>query len=319
MHNPSPKPLNIVFAGTPEFAAHYLQVLLKSEHNVVAVYTQPDRPAGRGKKLTPSPVKQKALEHGLTVEQPLSLKSEEQQQRLANYQADIMIVVAYGLLLPQAVLDTPTHGCLNVHASLLPRWRGAAPIQRAVEAGDTATGITIMQMDQGLDTGDMLLKAHCDITPDETSRTLHDKLMYLGEPALLEVLLQIQQARLTPEKQNDQQACYADKISKEEAHINWQQSAKTIAQKIRAFNPFPVAYSFFDTQRIKIYEADVIDVDEKKLPGEIIACDAEKLIVACGDAALTIKTLQIPNKKSMSFTVLQNGHPEFFKTGNVFQ
>lgn len=318
-----PDPLKILFAGTPDFAAHYLQVLLDSEHEVIAVYTQPDRPAGRGKKLTPSPVKKLALANNLSVEQPVSLKGEEDQQQLASYRADVMVVVAYGLLLPQAVLDIPAHGCLNVHASILPRWRGAAPIQRAIEAGDQTTGVTIMQMDKGLDTGDMLAKVFCDITDDETTLTLHDKLMHLGEPALLDVLQQIQKGDLSPQKQDDKDACYAEKITKEEAQINWQDSIENITQKIRAFNPFPVAYSFYNEQRIKIYAAKIFENNQKniseKAPGEIISSEEDVLIVACDNGAIAIKTLQIPNKKALSFKELKNGHADFFKAGNIFQ
>lgn len=316
------QPLRIVFAGTPHFAAHHLQALIDSPHEIVAVYTQPDRPAGRGKKLTPSPVKALALEHGLTVEQPPSLKDTSAQQQLATYQADVMVVVAYGLLLPQAVLDMPNYGCLNVHGSLLPRWRGAAPIQRAVESGDGQTGITIMQMDKGLDTGDMLYKVNCDISMDDTSATLHDKLMALGAPALLHVLAQLTQNTLTPEKQDDAMANYAEKITKQEAQIHWHESAEKIIKKIHAFNPFPIAYTWINDTRIKIYSAQIQAATQNnsaKAVGEILAIDENGIQVSCGSSeVITIKTLQIPNKKAMSVKELINGHADLFEIGQSF-
>ena len=211
------KPLNIIFAGTPDFAAQHLQALLNSSHNVIAVYTQPDKPAGRGKKLQASPVKQLAEQHHIPVYQPKSLRKAEAQSELIALHADVMVVVAYGLILPQAVLDAPTYGCLNVHGSLLPRWRGAAPIQRAIWAGDTQTGVTIMQMDAGLDTGDMLHKVSCEILPTETSASLYNKLAELAPPALIEVLDHLGNGKFTAEKQDDTQSNYADKLSKEEA------------------------------------------------------------------------------------------------------
>lgn len=310
--------LNIIFAGTPDFAAYHLQVLLASHHNVVAVYTQPDRPSGRGKKLTAGPVKILAEENNLPVEQPPSLKNSEAQEKLASYQADIMVVVAYGLLLPQIVLDTPRYGCLNVHGSLLPRWRGAAPIQRAIEAGDKETGITIMQMDKGLDTGDMLLKVSCEITPEDTSLTLHDKLKALGGPALLETLQQVEIGQLTPEKQNDSQACYADKITKQEAEINWQEPAAKILKKIRAFNPFPVAYSFFNEERVKIYTAKIVEKNHALAPGKIIQLDENSLQISSLDKAIAITLLQIPGKKVMTPADIVNGYSDKFLPGKLF-
>jgi methionyl-tRNA formyltransferase len=315
----SPSGLTIIFAGTPVFAAHHLQALVDSEHKVVAVYTQPDRPSGRGKKLTPSAVKALALQYGIPVEQPLSLKEAAAQATLAGYHADVMVVVAYGLLLPPAVLNTPRYGCLNVHGSLLPRWRGAAPIQRAVEAGDVQTGITIMQMDKGLDTGDMLLKVVCDIAPTETSASLHDKLMCLGAPVLLDVLAQVRAGRLSPKKQNDALACYAEKITKQEANIQWQESAVTILKKIQAFNPFPVAYTVFNGERIKIYTAEIANQPAKTVAaGTLISVDEQGVVVACGEQAIRIKTVQIPNKKAMSVKELLNGYANYFSVGQQF-
>lgn len=311
-------PLKIIFAGTPDFAAFHLQALIESNHDIVAVYTQPDRPAGRGKKLSSSPVKQLALNNDLVVEQPPSLKDEVVQQTLAAYSADVMVVVAYGLLLPQAVLDIPPHGCLNVHGSLLPRWRGAAPIQRAVEAGDTESGVTIMQMDKGLDTGDMLLKSTCALDINETSASLHDKLMHLGAPALLNVLDQIEHHQLQPQKQYDDQACYAEKIDKAEANIDWQSSAENIERKIRAFNPFPVSYSFLNDQRIKIYHAQVLTQTATEDPGTILRLSEAGLDVCCGEQVLRIFRLQVPGKKPMTVADLINGYSQQFQPGLYF-
>jgi methionyl-tRNA formyltransferase len=311
-------PLKIVFAGTPHFAAHHLQTLIDSEHDIVAVYTQPDRPSGRGKKLTPSPVKTLALAHNVTVEQPPSLKTESAQDVLRSYDADVMIVVAYGLLLPEIVLALPRYGCLNVHGSLLPRWRGAAPIQRAIEMGDSETGITIMQMDKGLDTGAMLHKVRCDISADETTASLHDKLMTLGAPALLHVLTQLSAESLQPEVQNNDLACYAGKITKEEAAINWQESAMVIEKKIRAFNPFPMAYSFLGGNRIKIHHAEVCLTPSKAAPGEILSINEKGLHIACGEHSLCVYTLQIPNKKAMPIGDILNGYADRFVVGSLF-
>ena len=318
----NPTPLKIIFAGTPHFAAYHLQALLDSQHDVVAVYTQPDRPSGRGKKLTASPVKTLALKHQLPIEQPLSLKADDAQATLAAYGADVMVVVAYGLLLPQVVLDAPRYGCLNVHGSLLPRWRGAAPIQRAVEMGDKETGITIMQMDKGLDTGDMLHKVACEINRTDTSATLHDRLMALGAPALTQVLEQVSLQCLHPEPQNNTAACYAEKITKEEAAIDWQDSVEKIAQKIRAFNPFPIAYGFLGNDRIKIYDVSIKKTIEEKnaslTAGEIISVGDKGVEVACSNGSIFIRTLQIPNKKAMPIADNLNGYTDRFAVGQQF-
>ncbi|MFT5421646.1 MAG: methionyl-tRNA formyltransferase [Candidatus Endobugula sp.] len=310
--------LKIIFAGTPPFAAHHLQALMDSEHQVVAVYTQPDRPSGRGKKLTASPVKTLAHHHRLAVEQPVSLKEIPAQQVLASYHADVMVVVAYGLLLPQAVLDIPACGCLNVHASLLPRWRGAAPIQRAVESGDKTSGVTIMQMDKGLDTGDMLFTLSCDIDATETSASLHDKLMLLGAPALLDVLQKLPSKTLPAKKQNNDLACYAAKITKQEAEINWLEPAEKIVKKIQAFNPYPIAYTWLESERIKIHSAEVEISTIKKMPGEIINVIENGLIIACGENQVRVNKLQIPNKKAMTVKELLNGYADRFSVGQKF-
>ena len=288
--------LNIIFAGTPVFAANHLQALLDDgQHNVIAVYSQPDKPAGRGKKLTTSAVKSLALEHNIPVFQPVSLKNDDAQHELAALNADIMVVVAYGLLLPKAVLDTPRLGCINVHGSILPRWRGAAPIQRAIEAGDTVSGVTIMQMDVGLDTGDMLLKAECPILPTDSTVDLHDRLCDIGPPALLKTLNLLSQGQSEPEVQNDLDSNYAKKIEKNEAIINWRESSDLICRKIRAFNPFPICYALLNGERVRIQQAhtvtQVIATQAKKLaPGEI-AIDSNEIRVGCGDGTLSIDCL----------------------------
>lgn len=288
----------IIFAGTPEFSVAPLQALLDAEHQVIAVYTQPDRPAGRGRKLTASPVKQLALTHQIPVFQPESLKTPEAQAELAALDADIMVVVAYGLILPQTVLDTPKQGCLNIHASLLPRWRGAAPIQRAIEAGDDQTGITIMQMDVGLDTGAMLLKTHCPIQPEDTAQTLHDKLATQGAQAIINALAQLE--NLVPEQQDNNQACYASKLTKAEAKIDWSLSARVIQRRIQAFNPWPMAYCEFDGQPLRILAAQALDGPTHQSVGEVVLLEKLGLDIACGQGLLRITQLQPAGKKPMS-------------------
>lgn len=311
--------MRIVFAGTPEFAALHLQALLDdNSHEIVAVYTQPDRPAGRGKKLKSSPVKALAENHGLTIYQPLSLKDSEQQQILAQLNADIMVVVAYGLLLPPAILGTPKYGCINVHASLLPRWRGAAPIQRAIEAGDTESGITIMQMDVGLDTGDMLHTAHCSIEKIDTGGSLHDKLATIGPPALLATLQQVTQGAATPEKQNDALSNYAPKITKAEALIDWSQPAEALGRKVRAFNPFPVTYTTLNNERVRIWQAKLITTDSKsKCPGTICKSDSQGIQVATGQGSLLITEIQLPGKKRLPVLEVLKSRADLFTPGTV--
>lgn len=309
-------PLKIIFAGTPDFAARHLDALLASEHQVVGVFTQPDRPAGRGNKLTPSPVKTLALSHDLPVFQPTSLRPAENQQLVAELQADVMVVVAYGLILPQAVLSMPRLGCINVHGSLLPRWRGAAPIQRSLWAGDSETGVTIMQMDVGLDTGDMLYKLRCPITAEDTSATLYDKLAQLGPQGLLETLTQLADGRAQPEKQDDTQANYAEKLSKEEARLDWQLSAVQLERCIRAFNPWPVSYFFIEEQPVKVWQASVLPHVAKQ-PGEIIAADKHGIQVATADGVLNLQLLQPAGKKAMSAQDLLNSRREWFTSGRV--
>jgi len=297
--------LRIIFAGTPDFSVAPLQTLLDSEHEVIAVYTQPDRPAGRGRKLTASPVKQLALKHDIPVYQPLSLKDAEAQAELKALDADLMIVVAYGLILPQVVLDAPRMGCLNIHASLLPRWRGAAPIQRAIESGDKETGVTIMQMDAGLDTGDMLLKIHTEITPDDSAQTLHDRLSRIGCDALMQTISGLLNGSITPEKQDESLVTYAEKMTKEEALINWQEPAQKIIRKIQAFNPWPVAFTEFQEKPLRIWLARLSTAEEeaeitsKAQPGEVVALTKQGMFIATGDDPICIQQLQPAGKKAM--------------------
>ena len=310
------EPLKIIFAGTPDFASVHLQALLDSEHSVIAVYTQPDRPAGRGKKLLASPVKQLAAQHDIPVYQPQSLRDQAAQQELAALNADVMVVVAYGLILPQVVLDTPRHGCVNVHASLLPRWRGAAPIQRAIEAGDAESGVAIMQMEAGLDTGPVLVERRCAITARETGGSLHDKLAKIGAPALLEALQQLAEGSAQPQAQDDALASYAGKISKQEAEIDWQRPAAELEQKIRAFNPFPVCWTTYSDskgeQRLRVYSAQLERGCHSDVPGTILAADAEGILVACGREALRLQLLQLPGKKALPAEEILKGYRDLF-------
>ncbi|WP_305416945.1 methionyl-tRNA formyltransferase [Photobacterium leiognathi] len=309
------KPLRIVFAGTPDFAARHLAALLSSQHDVVAVYTQPDRPAGRGKKLTASPVKAIALENDIPVFQPVSLRNEEAQQELAAIDADIMVVVAYGLLLPQEVLDTPRLGCINVHGSILPRWRGAAPIQRSIWAGDTETGVTIMQMDIGLDTGDMLKVATLPIEATDTSATMYEKLAELGPDALIDCLSDIADGTAVAVKQDDEQANYAKKLSKEEALIDWTMDAAAIERCVRAFNPWPMSYFTVAEQNVKVWQTAVEADNQGKAPGTILSADKQGILVATGNGALRLISLQPPGKKAMSAADLLNSRREWFEPG----
>lgn len=317
------KPLRIIFAGTPEFAAAHLRALLSSHHQVIAVYTQPDRPAGRGKKLTPSPVKVVAESVGLPVYQPLSLKDVDAQAELAALNADIMVVVAYGLLLPKPVLDAPRLGCINVHGSLLPRWRGAAPIQRAIEAGDSESGVTIMQMDIGLDTGDMLLKSSCPILPTDTASDLHDRLIELGCPALLDALDKISSGIISAEKQDDSLSNYAPKLLKDEAMLDWQQSAAYLERKIRAFNPFPMAFTQLANSgaenRIRVLNAQLAEGTTQATAGQVVAVSDLGVDVATLEGVLRLTQLQLPGKKAMSVSEILRGNSDFLAIGDQLE
>ena len=307
--------LRIVFAGTPEFAAAHLKALLGTDHQIVAVYTQPDRPAGRGQKLMPSPVKQLAVENAIPVLQPPSLKDAAAQAELAALQPDLLVVVAYGLILPQAVLDIPRFGCINSHASLLPRWRGAAPIQRAVQAGDAESGVTVMQMEAGLDTGPMLLKVRTPITAEDTGGSLHDRLAELGPPAVIEAIAGLASGTLMGEAQDDAQANYAHKLNKDEARIDWSRSAIDLERLIRAFNPWPICHSTLNEAPLKVLAGRIGEGQGQ--PGEILAASKDGLTVACGSGALLLTRLQLPGGKALNFSDLYNSRREQFAVGTV--
>ena len=307
--------LRIVFAGTPDFAARHLAALLSSEHEVIAVYTNPDRPAGRGKKLSAPPVKQLALEHEIPVYQPENFKSDEAKQELAALNADIMVVVAYGMLLPQVVLDTPRLGCINVHGSILPRWRGAAPIQRSIWAGDKETGVTIMQMDIGLDTGDMLSIATLPIEATDTSASMYEKLAGLGPDALVECLADIASGKAVAEKQDDELANYAKKLSKEEARIYWSDDAAHIERCVRAFNPWPMSHFEAAENSIKVWQSRVAEQTSDKPAGTILQSDKTGIYVATGQGVLVLEQLQVPGKKAMSVQDILNSRASWFEVG----
>lgn len=301
--------MKLVFAGTPEFAASALEAILAAGHEVVLVLTQPDRPAGRGMSLQASAVKKVALAHGIPLDQPARLKDPATHEaiRVACVErgAELMVVAAYGLILPRAVLDLPRRGCINIHASLLPRWRGAAPIHRAIEAGDTRTGITIMQMEAGLDTGPMLLAEATDITVDDTTGSLHDRLAILGGKLVVEALARFDQ--LTPITQPEAGVTYANKIDKTEAKLGWAQPAAELARKIRAFNPFPGAVMMLGETQIKAWRAEAVNGDGR--PGQVLAADARGIVIACGEAALRLTELQKPGGRRVTSADFLHGTP----------
>lgn len=312
--------MKIIFAGTPDFAAAHLQALMScAQHQIVAVYTQPDRPAGRGKKLTASPVKQLATDHQIEVFQPLSLKDSEAQQQLADLEADLMIVVAYGLILPQKVLDTPRLGCINVHGSLLPKWRGAAPIQRAIEAGDKQTGICIMQMDAGLDTGPVISVGRCPIEDTDTSGSIYQKLAELGAPTLLNALEKMASGVAIAEQQDDALSTYARKIDKSEARIDWSTPAVEIARRVRAFNPFPATYSHIAGDRVKIWRATPVNSASNAAGGTIIDAGSNGLLVQTGRGQLLISDIQLAGKSKMPVSELLKSKAELFAIGQSFE
>ncbi len=309
------QPLRIVFAGTPEFAAVHLQALLDAGLAPVAVYTQPDRPAGRGQKLMASPVKQLAVAHGIPVLQPATLRDPAAQAELAALQPDLLVVVAYGLILPQAVLDIPRLGCINSHASLLPRWRGAAPIQRAVQAGDAESGVTVMRMEAGLDTGPMLLKVRTPIAADDTGGSLHDRLAALGAAAVVAAIPQLAAGTLAGEVQDDALANYAHKLNKDEARLDWSRPAAELERLVRAFNPWPVCHSSLGEAALKVYAAEL--GEGQGAPGTILAASRDGLTVACGSGALRLTRLQLPGGKPLGFAELYNSRREQFAPGLV--
>ena len=298
--------LNIIFAGTPDFAASALQACIESKHQVIAVFTQPDRPAGRGRKIKYGPVKQLAIDANIPVFQPQRLE-QAQQTQLENLNADVMLVSAYGLLLPKAVLSIPKYGCINIHASLLPKWRGAAPIQRAISAGDQRTGISIIQMEEGLDSGPVLQQFECEIQVNDTASSLHDRLADVSAVEIIQVLENIQEGKLVPQAQDESQASYAKKITKLEANINWQQSAKEIERKIRAFNPWPVAYTYFGQQRLRVWQAGVSDKNITELPGSILI-NKQTFGVATGEGVINLILIQLPGGKIIHAQDFLNSH-----------
>jgi methionyl-tRNA formyltransferase len=294
-------PLKIIFAGTPAFSLPCLEALHKAGHSIVAVLTQPDRPSGRGQKLQASPIKEWAIEHHLSVYQPESLKSKEMTELIAQFDADVMVVVAYGLILPKTILDLPRLGCINVHASLLPRWRGAAPIQYALRSGDKITGISIMQMDQGMDTGDVLKHISCSIDAEDDSERLFNKLSLLAPPVLLESLEERVSGRSIPEPQDNHLATYAPKITKQEAQIDWSESSEQILLNLRAFHPQPCAFTSFEGKNIKIHAAQFeMGQSITTTPaGTIIAHQSDRIVVQTGNGAIGITCWQWPNEKQV--------------------
>jgi methionyl-tRNA formyltransferase len=306
-------PLRIVFAGTPEFSVPALQALHDAGHTLVAVYTQPDRPAGRGRALAASAVKQRALALGLTVEQPATLRTVEAQAGLAAHAPDLMVVVAYGLILPQAVLDIPRLGCLNIHGSLLPRWRGAAPIQRAILAGDERTGISIMKMDAGLDTGPELLRRELAIGPHETAGALHDRLAPLGAQAIVDAVRGWAAGTLSAQPQPATGATYAAKIRKDEARIDWSNSAAAIDRQVRAFNPWPVAETRLGDEQVRVWEVRPVPQAQPPVgavpPGAVTHAADGQLLVATGDGLLELLTLQFPGRKPLKARDVLNSRP----------
>ena len=317
------KALRLGFAGTPAFAAAHLSALIEEGHQIVAVWTQPDRPAGRGKHTQGSPVKEVALNQNIPVLQPQKLLDANQVE-MAAYNLDLLIVVAYGLLLPQAVLNTPALGCINVHASLLPRWRGAAPIQRAIEAGDPETGVCIMQMDAGLDTGDVLSRTSFPLRSIDSTGTVHDRLIQEGVPLLLRTIDEIATGKSVPSSQDDEFKTYAAKISKAEAEIVWSKSATELDRKIRAFNPAPVAFTTLAGDRIRIWQSyplsdqSLIVRPENVVAGTILACSSDGIDVACGEGILRLKQLQLPGKKPTAVAELLRGNSDRFQLGSLF-
>jgi methionyl-tRNA formyltransferase len=301
--------MKIVFAGTPDFALPVLQVLLDSSHEVAAVYSQPDRPSGRGRRLTESPVKRLASRHAIPVCQPGTFRDRDAQVTLDAFRADLMVVVAYGLILPPAVLAMPRLGCINVHASLLPRWRGAAPIQRAILAGDRETGVCLMQMDSGLDTGPVLASATCPIEPDDTGGRLHDRLSVMGAQLLKENLDRIARGELESRVQDDSQASYADKLEKAEAMIDWTISAEQIARQVRAFNPWPVAETRYSGRQLRIWEARPVAMMTQQPPGRVLAAGKAGIDVACGVGALRILAVQLAGARQVPVIDFINAHP----------
>ena len=310
--------LKLIFAGTPEFSATALAALVDSPHQVIAVYTQPDRPAGRGLKLTYSPVKQLALDRKLPLFQPSTLKDPAEQEKLAALKADAMIVAAYGLILPAAVLSAPRLGCINIHPSLLPRWRGATPIQRTILAGDSRTGVSIMKMEEGVDSGPVLLKAEYTLKTDETSESLHQRLAELGATTLLKTLDRYAEGSLSPQPQDPAKATHAPKITKEEARIDWNKPALELERLVRAFYPWPIAYTLFQDETLRIHSALALPQLSPAKPGTIVAAEAEGLDVATGKGLLRLRRIQAPGGRVLAIADFLNARQKDLLIGNCF-
>lgn len=304
--------MKIIFAGTPEIATVPLQALLQSKHEVIAVYTQPDRPAGRGKKLMPSPVKILALQHSLIVEQPENFKLEETREKLKSHQADVMVVMAYGLLLPMSILEAPKHGCLNIHVSLLPRWRGAAPVQHALLFGDKETGVTIMQMDKGLDTGAILHQQSCIINEKDTSESIYARLAEIASPLLLKTLEDIENNNTNPITQNNELATYAHKIKKHDAKIDWHETSAVIDRKVRAYFPAPIAFFEWKKELVRIWQGYPVINASEKTPGSVIEFNKHGLTLKTSDGAYCITRLQFPGKNPLSAHEILNAYKNKF-------
>ena len=309
--------LRLCFAGTPDFSAAHLSALIAAGHTIDAVYTQPDRPSGRGKKLQPSPVRAVAMAAGLEIKQPASLKTVEAQEELAAMAPDLLVVVAYGLILPQAVLDIPKLGCINVHASLLPRWRGAAPIERALLAGDPVSGVTIMKMDAGLDTGDMLYKQQVEIDSEDDRVSLTDKICEAGKLALLHTLSHFPELSSQAQRQNNSLSTYADKLEKSEFLLQWQESAEKLHRIVRAGLGRAPAFSFINGARLQLLEASVELVESQKTPGTILEISKRGMLIACGDASLLVTRIALPGKKPWTITDLLNSGTDLLQAGSI--
>ena len=316
--------MKIVFAGTPVFAAaHLAKILDNGEHDIIGVYTQPDRPSGRGKRELPSAVKSLALKNNLLVHQPLSLNNAEEVKVFNNLKPDVMVVVAYGMILPKSILQGPQLGCINVHTSLLPRWRGAAPIQRAIQNGDTESGVSVIQMDEGLDTGPILGSKKLSVSKRETAQTLRDQMSLIGPTLLLTVLSQIETGEVCAIKQNPSQACYAKKIIKSECKINWIEDAINLERSIRAFNPDSVMFTEFNRQRVKIWQASSIETSpltkDIQRVGTILRANKDGLLIKCGNGELLITEMQLPGKVKMKVSEILKSKREYFSVGSMFE
>jgi methionyl-tRNA formyltransferase len=301
--------LAVVFAGTPDFAIPSLDAIASSRHRLISVYTQPDRPRGRGQRMAPSPVKERALELGVPVAQPETLRDHGARPALAALAPDVMVVVAYGLLLPEPILETPRLGCLNVHASLLPRWRGAAPVARAILAGDSKTGVCIMRMDAGLDTGPVLLRRELEIGPRETAGDLESRLAHEGALAIVAALDRLAAGEASFEPQDPARATHAPKLAKSEARLDWRETAAALERRVRALNPWPVAETALDGAQLRVYEAEVVHAPGDAVPGTILRADAQGIVVMSGNEALALRRVQLPGRRVVTAAELANARP----------